>query len=88
MIDDAAQTMFIDGCDDAVIGYVERCGEPTVVVYDYSRLCTSFRKQGMTTAEAEEWISFNILGAWVGKGTPAVLMKASSSAVRQRCGAE
>lgn len=71
------ETLTIDGCDEAVLGFFERCGQPPVVVYDYGKLRDVFTAQGMTEEEAEEWIDFNIVGAWLGAGTPAVMNRAT-----------
>ena len=79
-------TMTIDGCNQAIVGHFTRCGQPAVVVYDYSRLLRCFEKQGMTFEEAQEWVSFNIEGAWVGAGTPAVMYRGNHAAVMEAVG--
>lgn len=65
--------LVIDGCDDAIIGVGSRCGHQNLFVYDYDLLMAAFIKDGMTEEEAEEWIDYNILGCWMGEGTPIVL---------------
>ncbi|WP_273854045.1 hypothetical protein [Guptibacillus spartinae] len=67
-IDDA---LFADGFDDAIIGYVQRCGM-MVVLYD-ARKCIEILviDEGMTEEEALDYFSYNVLGAWVGENTPA-----------------
>lgn len=62
-----------DNCDDALVGYAERCGQPALAVYDYEKLVEVFLAQGMSQEEAVEWIEFNIAGAWVGEQTPLLL---------------
>ena len=69
--------LIIPDADNAILGYYQRCGEDPVVVYDYDLLVKHFVKQGMSDDEAEEWVNFNILGAWVGPGTPAILFRAT-----------
>lgn len=69
------ETMFICGCDEAVLGLAHRCGQPAIVVYDHDKLVEKFVRDGMTADEAEEWVSYNIEGAWMGEGTPAVLRR-------------
>jgi hypothetical protein len=71
-------TLLVDGADDAIIGYINRCGQPMVVIYDYQRLVEHFVSEGMSEDEATEWIEFNIIGAWIGEGTPGVLMRATN----------
>lgn len=80
------KTLLIDHADDAIIGYVQRCGEPLIVIYDHERLLTHFTKQGMSVEEASEWIDYNITGAWVGKGTPGVLVRANREEINEIVG--
>ena len=67
--DDAVQW---DDCDNAIIGVVKRCDNAGVLLYDYDLLVAVFIEQGMSEEEAVEWIDHNILGAWVGEGTPFI----------------
>ena len=64
--------LFMDGFDEAIIGFFTRCGQPLVVVYD-RRKCIEVLKGDMSEDEAEEYLSFNCEGAWVGDRTPAIL---------------
>jgi len=60
-----------DGFDEALIGLVDgACREP-VVCYDYQK-CVEILMQtsSMSEEEAEEFLEFNTLGAYVGKYTP------------------
>lgn len=68
-----AETLLIPEADSALVGFARRCGQPDVAVYDYRKLVAHFVAGGMTEEEAEEWISFNIEGAWLGPSTPAIL---------------
>lgn len=65
------------GMDAAIVGL--SCYQPAraiCVVYDYEKLVTYFRDQGMSREEAEEWLSFNTLGAWLlGEKTPIVIKR-------------
>ena len=65
-----------DGCDKAIIGIGYRCGQHPMYVYDYPRLVEVFIDQGMTQDEAEEWVDYNIAGAWVGESTPIIMYNA------------
>lgn len=67
--------LVIPGAETAVLGTVWRCGQAPFVVYDYEQLVLFFVGQGMTHDDAEEWISFNVEGAWVGPNTPGVLRR-------------
>lgn len=59
--------------DEAIIGIGERCGQPSVLVYDYRKLTGVYVKLGMSEEEAVEWIDFNVAGAWMGPHTPIML---------------
>jgi hypothetical protein len=43
-------------------------------VYDYTKIVSNLQKDGMSEEEAIEYVEFNIAGAWVGKGTPALIV--------------
>ena len=62
-----------DGFDDALIGYVERCGQPTIAAYDVPKCIQVLQDQGMTEDAAIEYFNFNVQGAWLGDRTPAWL---------------
>lgn len=66
--------------DAAIVGVsYDQPGRPRCVVYDYDRLRAVFVREGMTVEDAEEWMDFNTLGAWLGEQTPVVIG-------RVRCG--
>ena len=72
------ETLLADGFEEAFLGYIERCGQPVMAVYSYDKaldILTS--RDGMTEEDAAEYLSFNVTGAWVGKGTPGFLVEAS-----------
>lgn len=60
--------LFADGFDDAIIGY-DACAYR--VVYDYDK-CMDILKNndGMSLADANEYMQFNVVGAFVGDFTP------------------
>jgi hypothetical protein len=64
-----------DGCDDAIVGVTVNTGRDGLYVYDYDLLIQAFIAQGMTPDEAMEWVDYNIVGAWVGDGTPIILTR-------------
>lgn len=74
---DEESLLFLDGCDAAPLGTAHRCATAPVAVYDYAQLVAVFVGQGMTVEEAEEWIAYNITGAYVGPTTPWVLHRAT-----------
>lgn len=60
-----------DGLEDAIIGLGGRCSKPDILVYDVDKVIEILmERDGMTHAEAWEFFSFNIEGAWHGECTP------------------
>lgn len=56
---------------DAIIGRVERYGTPTLILLDREKCINIFmERDGMTREDAEEFFEFNVIGSWVGEGTP------------------
>lgn len=66
----------MDGFDHAVAGVSERFGGKFALVYDKDEVIrTLVERDGMDWSEAMEWFDFNIIGAWMGEGTPHFLTK-------------
>ena len=66
-----AEIILADGFEDAFVGIAERCASPHVAIYDYVRMVDVLvKRDGMTEEEADEFLQFNVLGAYVGEGTP------------------
>ncbi len=73
------ELLFADGFDDAILGTVERCGQPPVVIYDRAKCLTILMtRDGLTADEAEEFFAFNTEGSWVGERTPGFLFSPQS----------
>ena len=71
---DTKDTLLADGLEDAFIGFFQRINEPRIVVYDYEKCIKILMdRDGMEEDEADEYLQFNTVGAWVGKGTPAFM---------------
>ena len=66
--------LLLDGMDDALVGVGERCGQPTVAVYEEQRIIDVLARD-MDPDEAAEFYQFNIAGAWVGERTPLILTR-------------
>lgn len=63
------ETLTADGLDAAIIGVTEGCD--IKVVYDHHKCIEIFQiLQEMTEEEAQEWMSYNVVGAYVGEKTP------------------
>ena len=63
------EMLFADGFDDAIIGYIERAGMPSVACYDKHK-CIEILAEDMPYDEAHEYFYFNVLDAYVGENTP------------------
>lgn len=65
-------TLFADGLDDAIIGVVERIDfDETIILYDTNKIIDLLKAEGMNNEEATEYFQYNILGSYMGEGTPA-----------------
>ena len=65
------ELLLADGFEAALIGTGERCGQPTIAVYDREKCIELLMtRDGMTDEEAVEFFEFNVVGAWVGEQTP------------------
>ena len=64
--------------DAAIVGVIERFGQPRILCYDYTKVLKILCKQGMSAEDAVEWYEFNIIGAWMGDETPCFLHRPST----------
>ena len=49
------ELLLADGFDDALIGTGERCGQPTIAVYDREKCIEILQGQGMSYDEAHDY---------------------------------
>ena len=61
-----------DGLEDALLGIGWQFNR-RIAVYDYQKCLEILERDGMTRDEAVEFFEFNVVGAWVGEGTPVFL---------------
>jgi hypothetical protein len=71
------EILMADGFEDAFMGVAMQFNAP-ISLFDYDKCLTILQKDGMTYSEAEEYMQFNVVGAYVGKNTPAFLFKFKS----------
>ena len=82
---DLDDVLVADGFDSACLGVVERCGQPSILLYDAERCVRILMKRDkMTEEEAWEYFSYNVSGAWVGDGTPGWLVTRFTEAGKLR----
>jgi hypothetical protein len=65
--------LLADGFEKAFIGISQRCGQPTLAVYDKNMCLQILIDDGMDMYEAIEYFEYNAEGAWVGEETPLFL---------------
>jgi hypothetical protein len=65
------EALLADGLEKAIIGYTANHHHPHVAVYD-ARKCIDIlvTRDGMAYEDAEEFLSVNTLGAYVGQNGP------------------
>ena len=68
------EMLFADGFDDALVGYIERAGMPSIACYDKYK-CVDILAEDMNHEEALEYFYFNVLGSYVGENTPCFLTR-------------
>jgi len=67
--------MLMDGFDEALIGFSQRINEPLLAVYSWEKMVdVCVNRDRMSTEEAEEYINYNCIGAWIGDQTPIIVM--------------
>ena len=64
-----------DGYDKAVIGVAERSSSDPVIAYDANKCIEILKQQGMSDIEAVEYFEYNVLGAYMGPGTPVFVWR-------------
>jgi hypothetical protein len=68
------KALFADGFDDAIVGIACRATSDPLVAYSRD-LCIKvlMDRDGMSEEEANEFFDFNVIGSWVGEGTPVFI---------------
>ena len=77
-----SEMLTADGFDDAIIGVSERFGRSPVIAYDKDKcIQVLMDRDGMDYEDAIEFFNFNVIGAWVGEGTPEFITVKDSDEV-------
>lgn len=70
------EALLADGLEPAYIGYVVNQHHAVVAVYDYDKCVAHLvQRDGMTDEEADEFLQFNTLGAYVGPNGPLFIQR-------------
>jgi len=65
------EAIIFDELDEAIIGVGKQFTGAPVVVYDYDRCIAIFmRDNDWDHEDAIDWMQYNVLGAYLGEGTP------------------
>ncbi len=78
-------TLAADGLEEALIGLGTQ-GPHVLLVYDLAAVRALLVAQGCGEGEVDEYIAYNIIGAWVGPGTPVFVERMTMEEVRERLG--
>ena len=63
--------LLADGFDSCILGVCARFGWPSLIAYDYEKcIALLMRRDGMSYSDAIDFFEVNVMGAWVGEGTP------------------
>lgn len=76
---DEHELLTMDGYDDCIVGIVERFGQPPIVCYDKAKVLEKLVADGCSEEDADEWWSYNQIGAWVGESTPCFYQRTSKA---------
>jgi hypothetical protein len=71
----APDALLADGFEGAILGIVERVGQPAIVIYDREKCIEILMADGASLEDAQADFDFNTSGAWVGAGTPGFLVR-------------
>lgn len=68
------EILLADGFEDAFVGIVVKFNAHSAC-YDYEKCVEILMgRDGLSREEADEYMEFNVLGAWVGDHTPVFLV--------------
>lgn len=74
-VDEGHDILQMDGFEDCAAGICLRFNQDPIVIYDQALVFAKLEAQGLTPEQAHEWFEYNQLGAWMGEGTPAFLVR-------------
>lgn len=74
---ESGPALLLEGMDEAIIGIGRRCGQPSLAIYDQSKIL-GILERTMSPEDALDYYGFNIAGAWMGEGTPIILESSES----------
>lgn len=71
---DEHKPLLVNGFDDCIVGIIERAGMKPIYCYNKLKIVTQLmEREKLSFEEAVEHYEYNIVGAWMGEGTPCFL---------------
>lgn len=64
--------VLFDGLDAALIGFGGIAHNEPIAVYSKAKILEQLMADGLSIEDADEYFSFNIVGAWAGPHTPFI----------------
>jgi hypothetical protein len=75
--------MLADRLDEAFVGIVRRFGQEALAAYDYDKCIEIIMGDTLDYEGAVDYFEFNVIGAWVGDGTPVFVKLAKDDDSRR-----
>ena len=70
------EALLADGFNDAILGMCLQFAQEPVVAYDYEKFLEILEERdGMSRSEGEEYMEYNVIGAYMGIYSPVFIMK-------------
>jgi len=82
-MEDEEKIVLADGFDDALLGVTRGPGGETLAVYSSDRCVDILADGGMKLEEAVEYFDYNVIGAYVGVGTPLFVDEVDMPTLRE-----
>lgn len=74
------EALLADGFEEAYLGIFMRFGQEPLASYDYGKcIDVLMQRDGMSYEDAVEFFDFNVIGAWMGDGTPVFIDRGCSN---------
>lgn len=70
------EALLADGFNDAILGMCLQFGQEPVVAYDYEKCLEILEERdGMSRSESEEYMEYNVIGAYMGIYSPVFIRR-------------
>ena len=71
-----SEALLADGFNDAILGMCLQFGQEPIVAYDYEKCLEILEnRDGMNRGESEEYMEYNVIGAYMGIYSPVFIMR-------------